>query len=797
MLRLAVVFALGWLLLLPSQSSAQYPHTAIKAALLKHYWSARWVACPGAAPNAFGVYHFRKSLELTARPEHFVVHVSADHRYRLYVNGQSVGTGPARSDPQHWHFETYDLAPYLQAGNNILAAVVWNGGSNAPFAQMSYRTAFLMQGDGEAEAAVNTGASWKCWADAAYTPEPLDMAKMRSYMVVGDGERVDGSRYPWGWEQPRYDDTAWPAAQVLWYGAKPRGLGTDGNWMLTPRPIPAMEEKVQRLATVRRAVGVVAPEAFTTGKAPLTIPARTTATLLLDQGHLTNAYPQVRCSGGTGGRIALTYAEALIDAKREKGNRNEIEGKSILGLQDVFLPDGGQNRHFAPLWFRTYRYLQVEIVTADVPLVLEDLYGMFTGYPLEEKASFKSSAPSLSAIWETGWRTARLCAMETYFDCPYYEQLQYTGDTRVQSFISLYVSGDDRLMRKALLDYDHSRIPDGLTQSRYPCNDMQLIPTFSLFWVSMVHDYWMQRRDDAFVRSFFKGMGDVLAWHEQRLAPNGLNGPMEWWHFTDWSWDWTAAEGFGGVPPGSGTGSSSILSLQFAYTLRQAADLYNHFGNKPEAIRCTQLAKRITESVYRACWDASKQLLADTPAKSSFSQHANIWAVLCDAVPPAEQPALLQRTMTDKSLTQATFYFKFYLFEALKKTGQGDAFLPLLKPWYDMLAMGLSTFAENPEPTRSDCHAWSASPNYQLLSLVCGIRPSSPGFKTVRIEPFLGTLQWAEGKMPHPDGVIAVRFERQGKQLSGIVTLPDGVTGSLVWQGKTVVLKGGENKVVL
>lgn len=109
--------------------------------------------------------------------------------------------------------------------------------------------------------------------------------------------------------------------------------------------------------------------------------------------------------------------------------------------------------------------------------------------------------------------------------------------------------------------------------------------------------------------------------------------------------------------------------------------------------------------MFRQCWDDSKKMLADTSEKTSFSQHANILGILTDAVESSQQKDLINKIMTDKSITQATYYFKFYLFEAMKKAGLGNEYLGQLKPWYDMLDIGLTTFAENPEPTRSDCHA--------------------------------------------------------------------------------------------
>lgn len=767
--------------------------------LLNNYWPARWIAHPSAPAAQYGVFHFRKTFGLSEKPGRFIVHVSADHRYHLFVNGRSVSRGPARSDTWHWNFESLDIAPFLQQGKNVLAAVVWNGGENAPYAQMTFQTGFILQGDGKPEALANTDTSWRVLQNAAYSPEPLDMARLRTYIVVGDGDRIDGAQYPWGWEQPEFDDRKWLKAKPLWFSAKPRGLGSDGNWMLVPREIPPMEERPERLEKVRRTEGATATDAFLQGRQPLVIPPNTSATILLDQGHLTNAYPQLILSQGKNATVTLTCAEALLDAKREKGNRNDIEGKTILGKQDVFIADGGANRIFSTLTFRTWRYVQLDIQTQGEPLRIEDFYGIFTGYPFVEKAAFRSSDEDLKGIWDAGWRTARLCAQETYVDCPYYEQLQYTGDTRIQALISLYVSGDDRLMRKAIRDYDHSRISDGLTQSRYPCRDMQIIPTFSLFWVSMVHDYWMHRRDDAFVRSFLDGIDDVIRWHDARLdRETMMNGPLEWWNFVDWSWPWIDAERFGGVPDGARNGGSSVLSLQYAYTLQQAAELFDYYGRSDRAAFCHEQADFIRLKTRALCWDNQRQLLADTPEKRAFSQHANIWAVLTDAVPQDEQAALLYRIMADKSIRQATYYFKFYLFQALKKTGMGDEFLPQLGPWNTMIANGLSTFAENPEPVRSDCHAWSASPVYEFLSTVCGINPGSPGFATVRIEPFLGDLEFAEGKMPHPKGEISVRLQRTpAGGLSAEIELPQGINGTLQWKGKEATLKSGKQHIEL
>jgi hypothetical protein len=108
-----------------------------------------------------------------------------------------------------------------------------------------------------------------------------------------------------------------------------------------------------------------------------------------------------------------------------------------------------------------------------------------------------------------------------------------------------------------------------------------------------------------------------------------------------------------------------------------------------------------------------------------------------------------------------------------------------------MLQKGLTTFAENPDPARSDCHAWSASPDYDFLATVAGIRPGTPGFKTVDIEPALGGLNFIKGQMPHPAGMISFDLKRTGKDgIRGEIILPEGLTGIFKWNGKTIDLKG-------
>jgi hypothetical protein len=307
----------------------------------------------------------------------------------------------------------------------------------------------------------------------------------------------------------------------------------------------------------------------------------------------------------------------------------------------------------------------------------------------------------------------------------------------------------------------------------------------------MVHDYWMHRDDPEFVRSMLPGVRSVVGWFAARVDETGFLGAIPWWPYVDWVPAWP-----GGVPPGGRDGHSAVITLQYAYALDRAAELEAALGHPDEAARNRQRAAAVRTAVRQKAWDADKGLFRDAPGESLFSQQTNIMAVLTDAVPADERRAVMERILSDTTLTQATYYFGFYLFEALAKAGLAEHYVERLEPWKGMLAMGLTTTPERPEPTRSDSHAWSAHPNYGLLATVLGVRPDGPGWRAVRIAPALGPLRRASGRIPHPRGDIDVHLTRSRTGgLHAEIALPRGVAGRFVWQGKEVPLREGRQEL--
>jgi hypothetical protein len=256
----------------------------------------------------------------------------------------------------------------------------------------------------------------------------------------------------------------------------------------------------------------------------------------------------------------------------------------------------------------------------------------------------------------------------------------------------------------------------------------------------------------------------------------------------DWAWQQTT-----GVPPMVNDGSSAVIDLQHLLALDWAADLEESLGSKRQAAEFREQAVKLRATIRQLYWDSSRQLFADTPAKTSFSQQANSLAVLARAIEGNDARALVNRLLSDSSLTQCTYYFRHYLHSAVNLVGEGDRYLDLLGEWDKMLALGLTTWAETPEPSRSDCHAWSSSPNYELFRTVLGVDSAAAGFNRVSIRPHLGKLTQASGSIPHPKGEIAVSLKLVGGKLNAEVRLPNDVAGEFVWRGARRPLKAGLN----
>jgi alpha-L-rhamnosidase len=425
------------------------------------------------------------------------IRVSADERYELFLDGNRVGRGSERGNLEHWFYEIYDLA--LAAGDHVLVARVWSFGPYAPLAQFSVRPEFLLAAEGKVAGLLDTGvAVWEAKKLPGYAIDP-------PVYVWGltAPETVEGASFAWDFELGHGE--GWRRAEVgtpAWSGLKDYGIAPDR--LLQNGTLPPQFECTWNRGTVRLAASVDTLETtpiavraadhlpaeseawqhLLRGQASLTLPPRTRRRVIVDLDDYVCAYPELVVSGGAGSLVRILWAESLREKlgkwEFDKGNRDAVEGKYFLGMGATFRPDGGRSRRFGTLWWSAGRYLEITVQTAADPLVLDSFVLSETRYPLEMESAFSSSDPELDADTPLLVRGEQMCAHETYVDCPYFEQMQYLGDARIEARTQYIMSRDDRLSRKALYMIAASRHASGLTEARYPVREPQFIPWFSL-----------------------------------------------------------------------------------------------------------------------------------------------------------------------------------------------------------------------------------------------------------------------------------------------------------------------------
>lgn len=769
----------------------------------KDYDGAFWITVPDIVPDEYGVYYFRKSLVLDEIPMTVPVRVSGDSRYVLYVNGRLVSQGPAKSDLKHWNYERVDLAQYLRTGENVLSARVVNEGELHAESHLSKHTAFMIAGENEDAQKWDTDNTWICIKDNSYAPFPT---KWSGYIAVSPGDIIDMNKHVSDWREYSCNLSSWKQAEVLsvpMYRDSPIPYGTATIWLLKPSDLPQMEMSVQRINNIRTS-SVTVSEGFLEGKAPLTIPANTETVILLDQQYVTNAFVNLIFSKGNNANISLTYQESLYLPHKEgdyddmgkalykKGNRNDVENMVIGGRKDSIISNGSDMQKYETLTWRTYRYIQLKINTHDQPLIINDIYGIFTGYPFDLASTVETDNEEIKNILEIGWRTARLCAHETYMDCPYYEQLQYLGDTRIQALITLYNTRDDRLVKNFLTQADISRQAEGVTLSRYPSTTDQIIPGYSLVYILSLYDYMMYGNDGEFVAQKLPGVRQILSFYSNFQQNDGRVKGLPWWNFSDW----VEHEGWNaGIAPYGTDGCSAITDLFLLLTYQAAAKLENAYGMFAYKELYVEKAELLKNTILNKYWDNNRKLFSDDADHQYYSQHTNALAILADIIDNEQALSIAKTIIEDEGLAKASVYFTFYLNMALAHAGLGNDYLSWLNIYRENMKMGLTTWAETSilSTTRSDCHAWGASPNIEFFRIVLGIDSGAPNFSKVRIAPHIGKLKEIGGSIPWRDEKIVTHYKNNGKYMEAIITLPKGLSGTFIWNEKEYRLKGGKN----
>ena len=761
---------------------------------------AAWI---GESAEALAPRFLKFRCSFAGESEPLKVALSADPRYILLLDGKVVGRGPANGAVEHWYYQTLVLEP--GSGEHLLEAVVWNLSdtgkpADRPSAHLSWKTGFILKAFGPYDAKLTTGKS--DWSVAALEGTAPDggIASSKAHagaFGVGCQFKVAGASVldevpPSGRFRP---------ASIL------RGPGTSRHsrggtlkpgWKVFPSALPEQLHRTIRPGETPH---------------PFVVKSHAKEVRIFDLGNFYCAYPMLRVKGGRGAKVTWGWTEALRDptitdsyswrssstnvtcSKTDRSKREGMVFSDEFAAVDTFLPDGRDSALFSTPWWRCGRWCRISVETADEPIEIVDCAMEETRYPLEQEGSFETDDPTLAPIMAMSVRGVQMCAHEIMFDCPFWEQQMYPGDSRVAFLAMAGISSDDRLMRQGLANFDYSRRADGSLHMNWPSNHDQYSPTWTFSWVMSVGDHSRWHDDVVWLRERLPGIEHTMMSFARHENKEGLLCDLPGWNYLDWVVEWRP---YNFSPPGSqiGGGGSAVVNLLYVRAMMAAADVYEACGDDGRASIWRAKAKRTALAIRKAYMDERRGLIADTIRKDAFSEHAQALAITVDCLEGVEKERALTALADGNGLAVASSFCLHYVFEAFEKAGCAELLLGKLDCWRKYVAMNMCCPLEGLVFPRSDCHAFGAHPLFHFHAGLAGVTPAAPRFAKIRVAPRPGHLRSIRARTPHPRGFVATEFAfAPDGSVSGAVTLPETVMGVFVWNGKEISLNPGRNVV--
>lgn len=747
---------------------------------------------------------YRLNIEL-GEPAELVMDISANSRYRLWINERPVLSGPCRSSAYRHYYDTVDVSRYLRNGRNVFAVQVllcdsmytngWKGDHRLPlFSVESLPAGHRLAVEGTVRDSfgrrledVTTGrADWRIWLDSSW------------YLVGQPGvndnlgavtEHIDFRKTLPDWKRMDFDDGHWRACEELEQVAPGMEAmyGLQKTFIMEERPIPLLYETPGVLSREHGAAAFGEKESVDIGPNEHRI-------LLFEGDTLFNGYFQYFMSGGAGAKLSFTYFEKFTKDADEIRRDDFIHGEiGDQGQKDTIIADGS-DLLYEPFWYRTMRFLQVEIWTREKSLVFYRPRYLATGYPLDPGSYIRSGAPWVEPVYEMCVRTLQACMTDAYMDCPFWEQMQYPMDTRLQALFTYACSTDTALARKALSDFHDSMLPVGLIQGHAPSNPKQIISTFSLHYIFMLLEYYKRTGDAALLKQYRSDADAILEYYDRHIGPQGLVENLGYWDFVDWQENWFDTQG---RPTAAACGPSTILNLMYGKALLDSAEICRITGRPGMAEEYRERQKRIADRIQTLCWDEDRKLYREGPSYQEFTQHAQSWAVLCGMVSGGEAAGLMRRTFEDSDVLQCGFSTCFELFRACEAAGCYALTRRRMEWWICLLDKHCVTCPETPEDSRSECHGWSALPIYEFLNVIAGVRRETGHPESVVVRPHMeGILSDLEGEIATEYGRIGFRYAYADGQIHGEISLPEGMNGTWIGtDGDSSKLKPGKNVI--
>lgn len=493
------------------------------------------------------------------------------------------------------------------------------------------------------------------------------------------------------------------------------------------------------------------------------------AAILLDFGVEFHGYVKLFISDVRPVRVRLRvrFGESVSEAMAELGGaqnatNDHINRDQMLDVGFLSMPEIGPSG---------FRFVRIDLPDPDTEITLMAVCGIFTYRELAYKGSFRSSDARLNKIWDVGAYTVHLNMQEYVWDGIKRDRLVWIGDIHPETSTIAAVFGDDISVRRSLdLARDETKLPAMM------CG----ISAYSLWWILVQYDWYMQNGDLAYLREQQAYLKELLTFFAGCVREDGSEALPE-----NRFLDWPSSEN----PEAIHAGLQAILCM----AMERGAALCDCLGETETAALCRGQAEKL------------RRVMPDP----NGNKQAAALLILSKVAGGAEAARLTEDVIKPDGAHRISTYLGFYVLQALAEQNEMTCALDMIRTfWGAMLDRGATTFWEDfnldwlegsgrideltPAGLRdlhgdygaycykgfrhSLCHGWASGPTAFLSRYVLGICPVAPGCAAVRIRPNLGDLDFAEGTYPTPKGTIRVRHEKNADgTVRTTVEAPEGV----------------------
>ena len=704
----------------------------------------------------------RMVFETSGKIEKARIRCTCQDEYKLYLNGKYLGRGPAPCDPEWQYFDEYEVTKYLQSGKNVFGAICYHYGTSSPhsyFPPKIGRPGFLLQAtiayrDGNA-VEILSGSNWRVIASPAWSHNTP-----RISVVNGFKEIFDAAKDIPGWLEKDYDDSAWLIPELLgkppvkpWVNLIPRGIPFLRQETIYPVKVLCVNNNLGKIAAADNLLARNSKITAIDASAPGSFPE-----IVLDFGKTVVGYLRIKFQNVGSGVITFSYGENLV-------LRDIDRLSTVPGLKE-----------WSPFRRAAFRYLKITFHAFSQPVKLKSITFVLTSYPLNNRGKFKCSDELLNNIWETGRYTAKLCTQEHFEDCLWRERTLWNNDMEITAMVNYYAFGEYLIVDKCFRQLAHIQCENGSIPAFGPKRNSLLIPDYCAHFVIGLYDYFFYSGKKELLYDLFPALIRLMKWFQTHLDEYGLinwpekkAGAVGGWCFIDWA-DIDKRE--------------EISGLQFLYcrALECAVEIALALEEKILAEEWKLSAEKIRKLINARLWSEELLVYSDCRTKNGLSSHisqsTNTLAMYLEIAPRKKWKDIQKYMLESHDIGKIrTPFMKTFWAEVLFRSRKDIEALNIIRNyWGEMLKRGATTFWEEFDPETevcvipkvavnfnysascSYCHGWSAGPTYLLPMMILGIKPTAPGFKEIEIKPHCADLDWAEGCVPTPTGIIEVSW---------------------------------------